>query len=472
MPDDFCNHLDATGSGRGYPCKACTCQYCGATHDGEAAAAARERIAAEESARFGAAEARARSALDEEMARVRAEKSAEIQSLRASQDAALKRAREEAETAEARSQARLAEALADARKDAERASAEVARVATDAAERKAADAIAAEQARSATLETQLAEAATTLQTAVSEAQLRAAAAEQAARAEISRAREEADLRLAESQAQLSRVQSAFETRVREVETRADAARAKAVLDAQISASEDKLRLQEQLRALQRQLEEKSNKALGDEGEADILEMLRNAFPEDEILHVGAGNSGADVVQTIRFRGEVAGRIIYDAKNRKAWRSDYVAKLREDMARHQADHAVLACLCFPAGTRQLHVEDGVVLASPARVAALAEILRGQVISMFRLRLSGENRAEKASRLYEFIASEQCNELLDRMSDATGEIEKLADQERRWHERHWVQRQNVVNRGKRAHSDLTARLAQHIGLSNGPETPGRE
>lgn len=472
MPEDFPNEFGASRGDRGRGLEACTCQYCGASHEGDAAAEARARIAAEEAARFGAAEARARSALDEETARIRAETSAEIDALKASQAAALRQARTQAEVAEERNRADLAAALAEARDEAARNAAEAAKAATAAAEKQAADAVGAERTRSARLEAQLAEAATKLRNAVSDAQVRAAAAEEAARAGIARAREEAGQRLAETQAQLDRVQSAFDARVHEVETRADAARAKAVLDAQIAASEDKLRLQEQLRALQRQLEEKSNKALGDEGEADILEMLRKAFPEDEILHVGAGNSGADVVHTIRVRGEVAGRIIYDAKNRKAWRSDYVAKLREDMARHQADHAVLACLCFPSGARQLHVEDGVVLASPARVAALAEILRSQVISVFRLRLSGENRAEKASRLYEFIASEQCNELLDRMSDATGEIEKLADQERRWHERHWVQRQNVVDRGKRAHSDLTARLAQHIGLSNGPGLPGSE
>jgi hypothetical protein len=34
------------------------------------------------------------------------------------------------------------------------------------------------------------------------------------------------------------------------------------------------------------------------------------------------------------------RIIYDAKNHKAWRTDFVTKLRADKARHEAAAAVL------------------------------------------------------------------------------------------------------------------------------------
>jgi hypothetical protein len=46
--------------------------------------------------------------------------------------------------------------------------------------------------------------------------------------------------------------------------------------------------------------------------------------------------------------------------------EYVTKLREDQISAEAEHAILSSLKFPAESRQLHVQDGVIIANPARV----------------------------------------------------------------------------------------------------------
>src|ERR1700740_894306 len=59
-------------------------------------------------------------------------------------------------------------------------------------------------------------------------------------------------------------------------------------------------------------------------------------------------------------------LVYDSKNRTAWRNDYVDKLARDQIAAKAEHAVLSTLKFPADAKQVHVQDGVIIANPARV----------------------------------------------------------------------------------------------------------
>ena len=91
---------------------------------------------------------------------------------------------------------------------------------------------------------------------------------------------------------------------------------------------------------------------------------------DRIQRVGKGVNGADVIHEVVHNGKVCGKIIYDAKNRNAWQNEFVTKLqrRQDRAgggpRHPLQQQV------PQGQRsQMHYQDGVIVANPARVLAI-------------------------------------------------------------------------------------------------------
>jgi hypothetical protein len=93
------------------------------------------------------------------------------------------------------------------------------------------------------------------------------------------------------------------------------------------------------------------------------------------------------------------------KKRQSWKTEYATKLCEDKIAEGADHAILSLMKFPADCRQLEIRDGAILANPARVLVLAEILRDHVVRSYGLRQSNEEREKKTHELYAYITSER-------------------------------------------------------------------
>src|ERR1700692_4506900 len=130
--------------------------------------------------------------------------------------------------------------------------------------------------------------------------------------------------------------------------------------------EEPQRLTGKLEDLPRQLERKPANERGEGAEIDLFESLKQELECDLIKRVSKGAAGADIIHDVVHGGKVCGRIVYDAKNRNAWRNEYVTKLRQDQITAEADHAILASLKFPADARQLHVQEGVISATTLSV----------------------------------------------------------------------------------------------------------
>src|SRR5215472_16059399 len=124
--------------------------------------------------------------------------------------------------------------------------------------------------------------------------------------------------------------------------------------------------QKQVKTLEHKLEKKTANELGDSGEIDVLESLRDAFPGDKITRIEKGQPGPDILHEILYKGEVCGRIITDPKNRQAWQYEYVTKIRKDKVEFKAEQAIIATTVFPAGKKNLCVESDVIVCLPGLV----------------------------------------------------------------------------------------------------------
>src|SRR6185369_15124008 len=94
--------------------------------------------------------------------------------------------------------------------------------------------------------------------------------------------------------------------------------------------------------------------------------------------------------------------------------------------------------------------------PARVVAIVQLLRDQVVRMHELRISKEGREQKSVELYAFITSEHCKSLLDQES-----------KEQEAHRRLWDARKKLINSVQKARSDLVFEIDRIIGTAgNGP------
>jgi hypothetical protein len=242
----------------------------------------------------------------------------------------------------------------------------------------------------------------------------------------------------------------------------------AVLAERAKAFDESQRLQLKLQDLQRQIEGKTAHELGEASEVDLFEELRNAFESDRIRRVGKGVNGADVIHEVVHNGKVCGKIIYDSKNRNAWQNEFASKLRADKLAEQADHAVLSSNKFPKGTQQLHNQDGVIIANPGRVLAVAEILRRNIVQTHELRIGNEERERKTVALYAFITSERCKQLLDAIDAQATKMLELDAAEEKAHRLTWERRSKLIRVVKKAQGDLTFEIERIIGTAgNGPD-----
>lgn len=295
-----------------------------------------------------------------------------------------------------------------------------------------------------------AEAETALQEKLTATERGKVAAETAARGALT---ELATLKADRDKAINARVQ---ETREAMEKDKTDALNAQKARDA-----EETQKLTSKLEALARQLEKKTNEELGEGAEVKLFDVLRAEFDSDKVERVGPGVSGADIIHRVIHNGRECGKIIYDSKNSTAWRDDYVSKLVRDQTAAKADYAVLSTFKFPSGAKQVEVRETVVIVNPARAIAIAQIIRRQLVQVHTLRLSKSERAKKMAALFDYITSQRCAHLLERIELHADAILKLQEKEMKAHEAHWKQEGALLTSIQKVKAELVNEIDGIIG-----------
>ena len=244
----------------------------------------------------------------------------------------------------------------------------------------------------------------------------------------------------------------------------------ALLKQQADNNRDRESLQKKVKTLEHQLQKKTANELGDGGEVDVFEALRDAFQGDKITRIQKGQPGADILHEVLYKGEVCGRIVVDSKNRQAWQNGFVDKLRKDKVDHKAEHAILATTVFPAGKKELSNESGVIVVSPGRVVCITELLRQAMVTMHIKGLSMKERSNKMSQLYSLITSESYSKKFTETERLAQDIMDLDVQEQRDHSTVWRKRGTFATRMKRVLREIETDVAAVIeGTDTAQEQP---
>ncbi|HVY28191.1 MAG TPA: DUF2130 domain-containing protein [Polyangiaceae bacterium] len=258
-------------------------------------------------------------------------------------------------------------------------------------------------------------------------------------------------------------QANLDRRLSEAREAMEKAKDDAVNAERAKSFEENAKIKEALQKATRQLEHMSSYELGEGAELDLYEELKAFFEDDNIKRVEKGTPGADIVHEVIHNGISCGKIVYDSKNHKAWRNDFVSKLRSDQIAEGADHAILSTSAFPSGKRQVHNVDGVIVANPARATALAEILRRLIVRLHEQRISNEKRDEKMAELYAYVTSEPCSQLLSSVETLAESLLALEVEEKKAHDKTWRKRGTILNKVLKAKGDLCFSLDKIIGTA---------
>jgi hypothetical protein len=418
-------------------------------------------------------------------------KTTEAATEKANAEAAKTALQSQLEEAHRESTAAIEKVKADAAAQEDAIRSEAARIATEAAANRLAEVeaqkVTAENAGEE-LKAELAQTRLTGEKALAEAQAKAAAREVEIRAEVTAAAEaaakvqigaaeqakaDAEAKAAAAEATAKSLQESHETQLNErLQEQREALEADkiAAINAEKSATfEERQKLANKVEELQRALEKKTAEELGEGAEINLFEALKAEFDGDRIVRVTKGQQGADILHTVIHNGQECGTIIYDSKNHNAWRNDFVTKLRSDQLSAQADHAVLSSSKFPAGARQLHIQDGVVIACPARVVALIQLVRAHLVQSHTLRMSNAERTQKTAALYSFITSQQCADSFARLDELAESLLDIQTKEVKAHENVWKQQGLAIRAAMKVQAELRNQIDAIIGTASAPESP---
>jgi hypothetical protein len=202
-------------------------------------------------------------------------------------------------------------------------------------------------------------------------------------------------------------------------------------------------LRRQIEDLKRKAEQGSQQAQGEAGEDALEATLRANFPFDDISGIGQGVRGGDIHQIVfDQRGTRCGAIVWECKNTKAFSDGWIPKLKDDQRLLQADLAVIATSAMPRGCTRFTIIEGVIVTDFTCAAALAGLLRTQLIRLAQARSAAQTKDEKLELLYRYLIGVQFRQRVEAVVDAFERMKTELDQERRAAERQWARRTKQI------------------------------
>jgi hypothetical protein len=205
-------------------------------------------------------------------------------------------------------------------------------------------------------------------------------------------------------------------------------------------------VQRELADAKRKLEQGSQQLQGEALEAGLEEMLRAAFPMDEIAEVPKGVNGADCLQRVRSAsGQLCGTIVWEAKQTKNFSNSWLQKVRDDQQAAGAEIAVLVTSAMPKDVREPFVRQADVWVTTfAAARPLAEALRVTLVEMHKLRQANLGRSEKMALVYEYICSPQFAQKVKSVVDGFRVMREELETERSAMTRIWKKREMQLQR----------------------------
>lgn len=205
------------------------------------------------------------------------------------------------------------------------------------------------------------------------------------------------------------------------------------------------KLAARIEELQRQAEQGSQQAQGDAAEVQLEDLLRAAFPVDNLEPVSTGVRGADIIHTVLSpTGDVCGTIIWESKYTKHWNQDWVRKLKDDQLEAKADVAAIVSTSLPDGMTTLGRTNSVWVSSFACAVGLAASLREILIQVAYARSASAGKDQKMELLYDYLAGPEFRQRVEAMAEAFTAMHDDLIREKRAMERIWAKRSKQIDR----------------------------
>lgn len=204
-------------------------------------------------------------------------------------------------------------------------------------------------------------------------------------------------------------------------------------------------LRKSLEEAQRKANQGSQQLQGEVLELELEEILKREFPIDEILPVGKGIKGADVLQIVKDRiGKEVGKIVWESKRTKAFGGDWIEKLKEDMREAKANMAVLVSAVLPSDVNIFAFKDGVYIVNFEAFLQIAQMLRKSIIELSATKALSIGKNEKIEALYSYITSSEFAQKIESMLETYSKMIGNLNREKMFMQKQWAEKEKEIER----------------------------
>lgn len=195
----------------------------------------------------------------------------------------------------------------------------------------------------------------------------------------------------------------------------------------------------------RKLEQGSQQTQGEVLELELEDLLKREFPQDKILPVPKGTTGADIIQKIIDKsGRECGQIAWESKKTKGWQEGWIQKLKDDQRNIKADLAVIISAVLPEDIKGFNFRDGVWICHVKLAIALATALRISLLNVARERSISVGKNEKMEILYAYISGVEFRQRVEVIVEAFTAMQDGLKKERNAYEKIWSERDKQIQK----------------------------
>ena len=212
-----------------------------------------------------------------------------------------------------------------------------------------------------------------------------------------------------------------------------------MVEQELEATQLRKQLQDQenlTAAMTRKLEQGSQQLQGEIQELAIEQWLHREYPQDDIKEIKKGRHGADTLQIVNSPENIeCGSILFESKNTKGWKNDFIPKFRADMIESKSDIGVIVTRTMPSDMDRFGYRDGIWICSFEDYKILAAAHREAIIGHKKLALTIKNRGTMKERLYDFVTSTQYQSRIEVLVKTFIEMQEMLNKEKRQQTTSW-------------------------------------
>lgn len=204
-------------------------------------------------------------------------------------------------------------------------------------------------------------------------------------------------------------------------------------------------LKNKLDEAKRKAEQGSMQLQGEIQELEIIELLKELHPHDEIMQSKKGANAADILQIVKTQsGADCGMIYYESKRTKSWSNEWISKFKQDNIHAKADILVLVTNALPKGIQRYGIVDGVWVCGFNDVKELSLVLRFGLLKLQQVALTQQGKESKMESLYKYLTSEDFKNVFESILEGFRTLQESHNGEKLKMQRLWKEREKVLER----------------------------